>query len=563
MALKLASRKNVSKQRMTNSDLLEYARRNRQLGIFNDVFIASGKARIPANSMVLSCYCTFFEKLFKAKVVKTIGSSVEIDIFNEQSLQLLIDYIYTGVISINDENVLDILPVARYLELNDVMIFCFQFLESVLSVQNCFLILSAANFYGRDSLKKHMYHFVSKNLDTVMNTKDFKDLPPKELIACITNLDRSLAKNISLYKAVIIWTKENSANRKKYFLKLLQFVNFDQIPTDFLVNTACQEKLISQDLEALNLVMSTLSLRCKKEDLFSGSKLLSIGGKGSQTKVMDIDVSLNQPRACYPDLPISGYGLCSVKLNDCIFSMGGMYENPSNSARNQVLNSVWKINLKRPASQWIKVTPMKVNRLAMGAAVFNQAVVVAGGSDDGVRDLSSTEVYIPAIDEWKMIYPMNEKRSGNVLITCRGCLYSLGGWDGRKFLSSVERLNELGQPWRYAEPMKMSRNWFAAVSFDGRIYAIGGNTSSGSEARTKSVEVYDPDTERWSFVSDMRIERSAHAAAVVDGKIFVVGGVDAKHNPISEIECYDPSRNIWDFTGNTPSKLLHHSLLAI
>ena len=64
MSLKLFPLQTVTCQRKSTSSLLQYANSNRNQARFNDVTIQSNDANIPANRMVLCCYCSFFEHIF-------------------------------------------------------------------------------------------------------------------------------------------------------------------------------------------------------------------------------------------------------------------------------------------------------------------------------------------------------------------------------------------------------------------------------------------------------------------------------------------------------------------
>ena len=84
-----------------NTKLLQYANTKRINGEFNDVTIQAGEKSISANRMVLSCYSKFFESMFFSSYQDT----VVIQQFNGESIKILIEFIYTGTIDINSENV--------------------------------------------------------------------------------------------------------------------------------------------------------------------------------------------------------------------------------------------------------------------------------------------------------------------------------------------------------------------------------------------------------------------------------------------------------------------------
>ena len=109
----------------------------------------------------------------------------------------------------------------------------------------------------------------------------------------------------------------------------------------------------------------------------------------------------------------------------------------------------------------------------MGAAVFEDKLIVAGGS--GV----TTEFYDVENEVWKISSEMKYNRENNALVACKGYLFTLGGkggFLGLETLSSMERLERLHDKWRKVQPMQTPRHSLAAVSYNDMIYAIGGQS---------------------------------------------------------------------------------------
>jgi len=321
-----------------------------------------------------------------------------------------------------------------------------------------------------------------------------------------------------------------------------------------------QEKLVREDKECL-LIVNDFLLQLHKQS--GESKLVSLGGaKTYQGVVAEVFNSSKNTKSALmlPNLPVKLSCHCSLILENYVYCIGGRTVNDDN--KSIPCKNVWRINLNDPVMIWIETAPMNHKRFVFGAAKFRNSLVVAGGCD-GSENLASIEVYISAFDEWKIVSPLQQARSGNCLVACDNYLYALGGWCDGKCLSSVERVSELNKPWKCISPMLLQRRWFAAVSYNGSIYCIGGQIDSKKDKQTKTVEKFDPTTEVWTYVSCMNFERICHAAYVVNEKIIVVGGLNAVNVPVKEIECYDPSADSWCIVGTIDSCLYNHSLIAL
>ena len=75
--------------------------------------------------MVLSCYSKFFETMFETSMKEKYENEVEVDGFDGDIVKILIDFIYTGAISIDTTNVMDVLSASDCLQLDAVKEFCF------------------------------------------------------------------------------------------------------------------------------------------------------------------------------------------------------------------------------------------------------------------------------------------------------------------------------------------------------------------------------------------------------------------------------------------------------
>ena len=168
---------------------------------------------------------------------------------------------------------------------------------------------------------------------------------------------------------------------------------------------------------------------------------------------------------------------------------------------------MWRLNSKKLILGWEQVASMDTKRYEMGAAVYGDVIVVAGGGDENSDVLTSTEVYQTSFNEWRTISSLKQRRSAHALASCNRYVYAIGGWAGSNYLSSVERLGDLKGEWINIEPMQTPRYRLAAVNCNGVIYAIGGLSGYGKFTILKTVENYDLSAKKWKYVSDMNFGR--------------------------------------------------------
>ena len=97
---------------------------------FNDVIIEAATETIAVNRTILSCCSRFFVGMFDLEMKeKYQHDPVQINGFDGESVKALIDFMYSGEVTIKNENVMDLLAASDHLQMGEVKEFCFEFLE--------------------------------------------------------------------------------------------------------------------------------------------------------------------------------------------------------------------------------------------------------------------------------------------------------------------------------------------------------------------------------------------------------------------------------------------------
>lgn len=555
--------------------LVQFADQNRKEGFFNDAKIKAGTAVFPANRLVLSCFSPFFEKMFKC-MKDYSNRTVVIQGVDEDTFKNIIEFIYTGKITINHENVMNLLAAADYLQMKKLVDFCFELLDSSITPNNCLVILSAAKLYNNNVLKSKAYHYISENATQVAAAYDFLILSKSELVSCISDLQKIYTKQRSIYELIITWIKFDETLRKSELSSLLQLINLNVLPHDFLEEIS-KENMIQENLFCANQVLAAAfhSSSKRERSVNTSAKVLIFG----ETLVEDVP-SFNRPniygrqiyelvqdtKTCsnwilceyptdYPNLDNNFFTCtCAINLNNFLYAINS----------NDKESNIFCLDLKNPKQLWKKLTTINLSFFMKAIASFDDALVAVGGNN--FKTFSSLAMtYNIGSDNWKIISPLVEARSNHCMISCCNSLYVLGGINTLQgiSLSSVEQLCDLGGTWHLVSPMRHKRSDFAVVNFHDCIYAIGGHTRDNlmeDAVALRSVEKYDISTNTWSFVSELNIARAYHTACVFADKIFVMGGINEKH--VKEIECFDLSSHTWYIVGRLNNNQYCYSIVS-
>ena len=535
--------------------LLQYANTKRNDGDFNDVTIQAGAESISANRMVLACYSKFFELMFRVHLRERYQSTVEIKEFDGQAVKSVIEYIYTGKIDINANNVMILLGVSDFLQVDDIKQTCFDYLESALTVDNCLDVLKAFVLYNHFSPLRKTYQFISEHFDKIVQKDNFITISKLDFTSLITNIDRNIVQETSLYTTIINWVKHDKT-REVEFSSLFLKLNLQKISSNFVLNTIANEQLVRDNNACLNAAFSYFTSTSKQtQEHENVSKILCLGGNLTSA-VLEVWNSFGTSRNDYCHLPQTISGHHALKIGDFVYCVSEVV----GGCHGILANRVYRLNLKTVNSQWEEVASLKHGRRDFGAAIWNGMLVVTGGYYVSTR-FKSTELYEPLLNKWKTIAPMIEGRYGHELAVANDKLFAIGGLNDKiETLSSVEQLDDVNGRWTFIKPMSVERHLFAAVTCDNFIYAIGGLST---EKTHKTVEKYDLDKNEWSFVQNINLGREGHAACVLNGIVFVVGGLSEEHVLVKLIECFDPISEKWSIVGKIEQELYKHAAVAV
>jgi N-acetylneuraminic acid mutarotase len=166
-----------------------------------------------------------------------------------------------------------------------------------------------------------------------------------------------------------------------------------------------------------------------------------------------------------------------------------------------------------------------------------------GGSSD-FGNVSSVEIYDPALNEWKVKAPPAHKIGEHTAKVFRNGKVIVIGGDYSQ--SNVQVYDPALNTWTVQANLLSARVYHTATLLSaGKVLVIGGLNHQKGFNSLNTVEIYDPTLNKWILKAPMTIARHHHAATVLNsGKVIVTGGEDAQ-GALSSVEIYDPALNTW------------------
>lgn len=463
-------------------------------------------SRVLAHKIILSCNSPYFAAMFNSPLKESIATEVFIQDVDGETLELLVNYCYTGTLAVNEENVEKILSTACLFQMPHVVQACSNFLGKQLHFTNAIGFTLFAEQQNCDDLYQLSLSFTARNfMEIYQNSEEFLRMNVEQLSTLLKNNDLNVTSEEDVFKALVKWLN-HSDERMNNIQTLLPLVKLSQLSPMFIADhvesfcTTLETQKILLDAFKWQLIPERRNLADDSSVPRKSTvgKLLTIGGmdqhKGS------INIESYDPRE----------------------------------------------------DKWDVLKNMPNRRLQFGCALYMDKLLIVGGRD-GLKTLNNVDAIDLQTMSWTSLSsPLATPRHGLGIALLKGALYAVGGHDGWSYLNSVERLDLTTKQWSYIAPMQTMRSTAGVAILDDKLYVVGGRESSICH---RTVEMYCPHTNRWMQKSPMNKRRGGVSVASYNGCLYVFGGHDLPvSNPAcqrtSSIEKYDPVTDTWTFIAN-------------
>jgi kelch-like protein 10 len=465
---------------------------------------------------------------------------------------LILDYVYMRNVGINHENVCQLLELADFLIVPELVELCCDFLRSLLAPENCIGILRFASNYFCPSLESGAHCFLMRNFVQVSQQSDeLLGLSPEELQAVISSDELNVMNEEVVWEVVLRWINHDMEERKGDIVGLMKKVRLGLLDPTFFLERVKVDPYVRGNCEcdpivtyAHKFLYDFKNITQKDREVLTQEFarpriphdiLFVIGGwKGDNPTncIETYDARAGQwveVQEVDPAGPRAFHAMAVIGFN--IYVVGGFNgEVYFNSCR--CFNAVEKT--------WSEVSPMNIARCYVSVAVLDELVYAMGGYDGRSRHITA-ERYDYQRNQWSMIARMNYRRSDASAATLNGKIYIAGGYDGLECMNSAEVYDPEVNQWTCTGNMNFRRSGISCIAYHGHVYSIGGFDGT---ARMCNAEKYDPTTDTWTQIPDMRTPRSKSGTEVIDDMIFAIGGYNGSPNLYS-VECYEEKSNEW------------------
>ncbi|XP_043318078.1 kelch-like protein 30 isoform X2 [Cervus canadensis] len=517
-------------------DVLDGLQRLRSQPKLVDVTLLVGGRELPCHRGLLALSSPYFHAMFAGDFAESCSARVELRDVEPAVVAQLVDFVYTGRLTVTQGNVEALTRTAARLHFPAVQKVCGRYLQQQLDATNCLGICEFGEQQGLLGVAAKAWAFLRENFEAVAREDEFLQLSQERLAACLAGDLLQVQPEQSRLEALLRWVRHDPQVRATHLPELLGLVHLDAVPRPHVQQLLASEPLIRES-EACREALAQghegalLALPQKLEEV-----LVVVGGRALEEEEEEGAEEL-APQA-------GNFAFYHTKARG---SRGSRTDAWSTT-------EAWCFPLKEAA--WRPVAPMLKARTNHASAALNGEIYAVGGT---TLDVVEVESYDPFTDTWTPIRPALKYVSNFSAAGCGGRLYLVGSSACKYNALALQCYNPVTDAWSVIAspflPKYLSSPRCAALH--GALYLVGDNT--------KKVYVYDPGANLWQKVQPLHSLHENGALVPLGDALYATGGrwQGMAGDYHVEMEAYDRRRDAWVRLGAMPRLWLYHGASAV
>uniref|UniRef100_A0A1B0ACE0 Kelch-like protein diablo n=1 Tax=Glossina pallidipes TaxID=7398 RepID=A0A1B0ACE0_GLOPL len=476
---------------------------------------------IYVHKVALTFASPYFAAMLNNDMKEKATGSVNLQDENVTTVKTVVEYIYSGVITLTETNVQSLLSLSSLFQLEWLNKKCQDFLKCNVKLTNCFEVRNVADTYSCKELLGYCQNYILEHFDEIIHGDELLSLSFEEVMKLIKSEKLSVKFEDNAYKAVIKWIKHNLDEPKLHLTELMSHVRLPFVRSVFFRNHIITESLIRTDqqccqllIDSLNYQITPVSERNCLPNQFKTSRnrrfyVLLAGGQTTESISKVYDVSENKIFTI-SNMKESRYCNSAIFLNGLVYSVGGQVGRFADLKTAECYDS--------RNDTWTYIASMSNVRRQFGICTHNNRIYVVGG-----YQVSSVESYDPGTDTWtdcaKTPVTYN---NGNRAATVENGIYSMG------HETSLIRFDPREGRWYNLNEISSDlQTGFELVSYDRSLFCIASDCAR-----------FDVRINKWQSVPSMPSPLSHRATVTISDNIYIVGGNKS-------VEYYNIHDNEW------------------
>nr|XP_055067916.1 kelch-like protein 38 [Misgurnus anguillicaudatus] len=545
----------------------------RKKQLFTDVILCSEGKGIPCHRNVLVSSSPYFYAMFCSSFLESQKTRIDLQAVPYDILASIVDYVYTGSISITMELVLPLMEAASMLQYVRLFEACSTFLQGQLSSDNCLSMMRLSEILHCSSLQEKARELAMRSFSDVVVSEDFCELSLPELVSYLED-DRLCVEEEQVFETLLAWIHHEPFSRCGTIHDLFSRVRLRYIHPSYLFQFIASDPLVQSStlctdiIESVRRLLFSVGTLCPGdlEPLWAAPRrqnckeaIVVVGGRKNGERTSRDAMLYDEQNRCWQwlaKIPTRLHRPSYISMHSILYVLGGL--TTSAGGKCTPSNTVYTLSLK--TNQWRIGEPMLMPRYAHQSISYLHFIFVLGGLTADGQISNQVERYDTMFNQWEAMAPIPTAVLHPAVAAHDQRIYVFGGEDAMQKPVRMIQIYHIGRNlWCRVENRTVKNVCAPAAVIDDKIYIVGGYT--------RRMIAYDVKSNRFEKCENMKARKMHHSATVVHNKLYVTGGrfINNQDNieDSDSFDCYDPKTDSWVSMGTLPFKLFDHGSVPL
>ncbi|KAJ5079849.1 ankyrin repeat ph and sec7 domain containing protein secg-related [Anaeramoeba ignava] len=185
-----------------------------------EIICEKNKTSFKTHKSILSSRSQYFKTLFKSKMKEYQENKLILKDVSSSILSSILNYLYSGKIEINLENVVEILIFSLKYLIDELIEISSNFIKKNFQIESIIDILKLSESMNLNQLLDSSYQFILENFEEFIKTPFFLELEENHLNSLLSS-DQILSNEFEIFQSIIKWGKyKSNINQQTQIQKL-------------------------------------------------------------------------------------------------------------------------------------------------------------------------------------------------------------------------------------------------------------------------------------------------------------------------------------------------------
>ncbi|XP_015754758.1 PREDICTED: kelch-like protein 12 isoform X2 [Acropora digitifera] len=229
----------------------------REQGEFIDVRLKVGEDEFAAHRIILAASSDYFHAMFAHGMKESNQEVIELkdENISAAAMKIVMDFIYSGEINVNDENVFEVLTAADHLQVATVVEQCCKYLIQLrFDVQTYCRVIMFADQHSLKGLKEATENKMASMYKEICDKEEFlSDMNADVLSALLRRDDLSAPSENFVFQSVMQWIKYRKEERMDVAAKVIGAVRLGLVDVKDVIEELDTEEM--QVISEINMLL--------------------------------------------------------------------------------------------------------------------------------------------------------------------------------------------------------------------------------------------------------------------------------------------------------------------